>query len=845
MKTTKHLPENCRQLDRLLHKLVSNPPAPLLMKRPGGFSFSAHVILFLSFYPFYQQGRIRETTCKSEWLVPHTFPIGSSALTFSKRIEKIIFRMEQTKSRSFLILAALFLIALSVRYYYLLELSQNPFFDTVLKSFDHYNFDLGATNFAQGDWLAQSPNNTYSPLFKYFLGLIYFIFGRNFYVIYGIQFILGALGSVLIFLIGKKLFDARVGFLAFLGFAFYSTEILYEGIILRAAFITFLAILSFYSLLRLQESATPLRLVISSLILSLFFQSRPNTFICLPFVIVFLHRYIFQKWNPTERLKGWGMFLVPLFLSFAPILLQCYYVHEKFVFFDASGPTAFLAGNYIDYPGFGFDPNRLLQFQKENNLENLSPVSFVSQQIINDPFGFIGLYLRKIYFYFNDLEPASNISTYLYLESSKLLPYLLSHFSLFSSLGLMGIALAIQNKEKVFLLHSYLVSLIFSVIIFHVVARFRIPSVPFLILFSAYAVGRALNWLEKKEYKRVGLFGLIFLILLYGFRAPEDHVAVRSVDYCNWGYAHMLEEKWFDLEKAEDYGLECFKTQKRVNLDHGPGHVLMTTLYKLYGYYLISKSDERAEKVLNNLISIDPLSFEAYRMLAETEEKRGNVDSAIRNLHLSMVADRSAPFPLRDLIRIYYQNNSDLGRRLAALKAILPIEEDLEKAAMVKGQILKLGKMVDKKRDFINDSVGRAEKSFKDGQWEVALREYKSINAFNHSSSVLLLKQGMAHERLGNQEKSLAAYYDALLIDPKNQELNKNFGNYYFSMGENALAVLHWTKYLDVGKDAEDYQEMQNRLKSANDQLKAKNLKKQVSNLSPKENRELFSIFSG
>jgi len=88
--------------------------------------------------------------------------------------------MGQAKFRKLLILAGLFLIPLSVRFFYLLELSQNPFFDTVLKSFDHYNFDLGAQNFAQGDWLAQSPNNTYSPLYKYFLGVIYYIFGRNF-----------------------------------------------------------------------------------------------------------------------------------------------------------------------------------------------------------------------------------------------------------------------------------------------------------------------------------------------------------------------------------------------------------------------------------------------------------------------------------------------------------------------------------------------------------------------------------------------------------------------------------------------------------------------------------------
>ena len=342
--------------------------------------------------------------------------------------------MEQTHPRPLLVLSGLFLTALVVRVIYFIELSQIPYFDIVLPVYDHSNFDQGALNFAAGDVLARSPNNSYSPLYKYFLGSLYFLFGKNFYVVYGLQFVLGAFGAVLIFLIGKRLFDVRVGLLAFIGFAFYSTEIIYEGIILRAAFITFLGIFSFYVLLRLRESPTPLMLIGCALILSLFFQSRPNTFLCLPFVIFYIHKFVFKDWEPAKRVRGWGIFLIPLFLSFIPLLVQCYLVHGRFVFFDSSGPTAFLAGNFIDYPGVGFDPNILTHFQKKHQMENLFPVSFVFQQVMSDPIGFLKMIGRKLYFYFNDLEGASNLSIYLYLENSRILPFLLSHFSLFSAL---------------------------------------------------------------------------------------------------------------------------------------------------------------------------------------------------------------------------------------------------------------------------------------------------------------------------------------------------------------------------------------------------------------------------
>jgi hypothetical protein len=171
-------------------------------------------------------------------------------------------------------------------------------------------------------------------------------------------------------------FDVRVCVLAFIGFAFYSTEIIYEGIILRAAFITFLGILSFYALIRLRESPTSLMLIGCALILSLFFQSRPNTFLCLPFVIFYIHKFVFKDWEPEKRVRGWGVFLIPLFLSFIPLLVQCYLVHGRFVFFDSSGATAFLSGNFIEYPGVGFETNHLYRFQKEHQMENLSPEHF-------------------------------------------------------------------------------------------------------------------------------------------------------------------------------------------------------------------------------------------------------------------------------------------------------------------------------------------------------------------------------------------------------------------------------------------------------------------------------------
>ncbi len=751
--------------------------------------------------------------------------------------------MEQTHPRPLLVLSGLFLLALAVRGIYFIELSQIPYFDIVLPVYDHFNFDQGALSFAAGDVLARSPNNSYSPLYKYFLGSLYFIFGRNFYVVYGLQFVLGALGAVLIFLIGKRLFDVRVGLLAFIGFAFYSTEIIYEGIILRAAFITFLGILSFYALIRLRESPTSLMLIGCALSLSLFFQSRPNTFLCLPFVIFYIHKFVFKDWEPEKRVRGWGVFLIPLFLSFIPLLVQCYLVHGRFVFFDSSGPTAFLAGNFIDYPGVGFDTNILARFQKEHQMENLSPVSFIFQQVMSDPIGFLKMIWRKLYFYFNDLEGASNLSIYLYLENSGILPFLLSHFSLFSALGMMGIVLAIRNREKIFLLYAYLACLILSVLLFHVVSRFRIPSAPFLILFSAYAVGRACTWWSQRQFKPIAIFVMAFLVLFYGLRAPEDFTKIRYVDYCNWSYAYILEEKWFDVDKAETYGIKCLESERKINSGWGVTNVSLASIYKLYGSYLIQRQDETADKILRYAFSIDPFDSELYRMYSDFEAERNNTRSAIRHLQISRVADKIDAASLQTLIQIYYKNNSDPGRLLAALKAVLPMEKDPDIAQHVKSEIRRLEGLLANKNNWVKTSAEKARKYLFAGKWLAALEEYKKLNVFNASDARLLVEQGVAYENLNDKEKALDSYYDALLVKEDNPKLNKTLGNFYLSAGNLVLAVLHWKRYLETSPQESEYVLIQKRFQFFSRQLRMKNLKKQIFDLSGEQTRALYKIY--
>ncbi|HJN02399.1 MAG: tetratricopeptide repeat protein [Nitrospinota bacterium] len=454
--------------------------------------------------------------------------------------------------RQAIFLIFLFFSAFSIRIIYLSEFHhKNPLFDIIPSAFDHSNFDKGAINFSKGDLLARSSNNSYAPLYKYFLGIIYLLFGRSFDVIYLIQFSMGSLSAILIYLIAKEHFGFRAGVIAFTGFAFYSPQIIYEGIILRAAFISFFGVLSFYLLSRLKFSLSTANLIISALALSLFIQGRPNVILCLPFVFVFLHKNI-RFLKPEERIRYWLTFTVTLLLSFIPLLVQCYLVHDKFVFFDASGPHTFISGNIISYSGVGFDQAIVENYRRKNILGYLSNIDFLFHHILNDFSGFIKLYLRKLYYFFNDFEAPTNISIYLYRKLSAILPLLLGHFSLYSSLGLMGLLLAIKNKKQTFLLYSYIFSLSVSVIIFLNESRYRIPVVPYFIIFSSYTIHLTISWISQKKFKNTIIAVSIAITLFTVFLEPKANVVdrIRAEDYNNMATA--WKEKG-NLEKAVSY----------------------------------------------------------------------------------------------------------------------------------------------------------------------------------------------------------------------------------------------------------------------------------------------------
>jgi tetratricopeptide (TPR) repeat protein len=129
-------------------------------------------------------------------------------------------------------LAVLLLVAAAFRAVYFVLYSRDAvLFDGPI--LDARIYDTWARGIASGDWLG--PEAFYlSPLYPYVLGVLYFIFGHSFALIYGLQSLLGLVNIALIHRLGSSIFGPRAGLYAACGAALYAPFPLFETKLLGA-----------------------------------------------------------------------------------------------------------------------------------------------------------------------------------------------------------------------------------------------------------------------------------------------------------------------------------------------------------------------------------------------------------------------------------------------------------------------------------------------------------------------------------------------------------------------------------------------------------------------------------
>lgn len=591
------------------------------------------------------------------------------------------------------------LLALGLRLLYLGEIAQSPLFAVPVIDAKIYAED--ALYLSSQSWAGRPAPFWQPPLYPYALALLFRLCGENYYLPRLFQALLGAAICVLTYLLGRQVFSPAVALGAGLATAIYGPLIYFGGELLPPILAIFLDLLFLLSL-PIPATGRSWRWVVSGALLGLAALAVANTLLFLPFLLLWLWQTHQSAQIPRSRTVQQSLLLLlGCGLAIAPVTLRNYLIGRDRVLISHNAGINFYIGNNPDYDRtVHLRPGRewALLVEKpeiEAGIERPSEKSryFFARSwdfITADPLGYAQLSLRKLYLFWHGDEILRNLDPYYARNYSLLLRVLLwKHglafpFGMVAPLALLGLAAFWRapagRTPQGRLLVSFLLAYMLSVVLFFVTSRYRLPAVPFLLLFAACGVQQCL----RASRRPAVLAGLLLLGGLSNWRVGAMDMEGDAHQHFYLGYAyeqkgmpaHALREYQAALQRRPDHeeallnlaalyseqgqdreAIERYQQFLRFYPDAVPVRFLLANaclrarryeeaiavyeglvpqrpqwadLFGRLGYaYLMAERPEQATAAYRQALALRPDSTQVRYQLARLYQTRGQLDSAL------------------------------------------------------------------------------------------------------------------------------------------------------------------------------------------------------------------------
>ncbi|MEW6096139.1 MAG: glycosyltransferase family 39 protein [bacterium] len=379
---------------------------------------------------------------------------------------------------------------------------------------------------------------SFNPLYYYFLALIYSFTGHNPLKAILVQMFLGLGTCFIVYLIAKQLFNRTTGMISVVICGFYGCFMVYETLLLTTVLDTFLLLLSVSVLLKSVSQNSRKWYFVSGVILALSSLSRATTLLVLPFLLLWL---LIRQGMNKRFLCACGFIILGMALTFAPFTYRNYKYSGKFILITATGPVALWAGNNEDSEGFYHLPPYAEELSSKNKDFYLQDtLKFIKEK----PKKYLWLLWKKTTLFWNAYEIPDNDVVYeRFLQLSPLLKIMIP-FGLVSSLGLIGLFLCLGRLNKnLFLLYLVIFGYMTAIVLFFIQARFRVPVVPYLSIFSGWTI---YYWYKKIQSKKlISLFATLILFIVV-------YTVVDFHTFYGWTYP-LTNPNGFCIEKREGF----------------------------------------------------------------------------------------------------------------------------------------------------------------------------------------------------------------------------------------------------------------------------------------------------
>jgi tetratricopeptide (TPR) repeat protein len=403
-------------------------------------------------------------------------------------------------------------VALAVRLVHLWSMHNSPFSDVLLG--DARSYDEWARQIAAGDWIGQGVFYQ-APLYAYFLGAIYTI-NRSLTLVRVCQAVVGAIGCGLLGRAAQHLFGKTAGLLAGLTLALYAPAVFFDGLVQKSVLDVFLLCLLLALLTGFGDRTgrgthargAHRRSIAAGAVLGALSLTRENALIFVPVVLVWIWWYF--RSVAAERVSMMALFVAGAGIVLLPVGLRNWKAGGEFHLTTAQFGTNVFIGNNPHADGT-YVPIRVGRGSPEYERVDATELAAQAiggtpspgdvstywtaralQYIRAQPADWLALEARKLRLLLNATEVIDTESQESHEDYSWLLRLLghVAHFGVLAPLACLGVWLTWDDRRRVWLLYAMIGAYVLSVLAFYVVARYRLPLVPFMILFAAAAMAR-------------------------------------------------------------------------------------------------------------------------------------------------------------------------------------------------------------------------------------------------------------------------------------------------------------------------------------------------------------------
>jgi tetratricopeptide (TPR) repeat protein len=480
---------------------------------------------------------------------------------------------------------AIWAIAFGIRLASVWQSRSSPFFETLLG--DARGYDAWAQRIAEGDWMGQGVFYQ-APLYPYFLGVIYSIAGRDLLLVRICQAMIGAAGCALLALAGRRLHSERVGLIAGFGLAIYAPAIFFDGLLQKSVLDLFFVSLVLWLFSGIvDDPAKRRRWFWLGLALGVLALTRENALLLMVPILFWRLMQPDVSWQSRALRSSLLAFALGLSLALIPVAVRNRLVGGEWHLTTSQfGPNFYLGNNPIADGTAGAlregrgsveyerqDATELAEAAEGRSLTAREVSNFWARQafafIRANPWEWVKLEARKLALLANRSELVDTESQESYEEWSTVLRMAgrVAHFGFLAPLALLGIVAGRREWRRVWPFYAMAATYAMTVLMFFVSARYRLPLVPFLMLFAAMAPSLLPDFIRAGGPIRVGVTAIAVIGLTILANLPLWPAGLmRAVTENNLGNVLQSDKRFLDAELH-------YKRAIRIRHDYIPAYV--------------------------------------------------------------------------------------------------------------------------------------------------------------------------------------------------------------------------------------------------------------------------------